>query len=412
MSHLGGVQAQKFEPNYDEAKVPEYTLPDPLIFENGDRVLSAEDWTAKRRPEVFSLFEEHVYGKTPKDFFDTMKFETLSEGSALDGKAKRREVRLRFFKDGKELGHWDILTYVPSKATPTQKVPGIVSLNFLGNHTVSDDPDILLETGWDTKNNQRVARPAKAEERGLQKSRWPVEMMIDRNFALLTACYHQLEPDGSEGYQEGIRKHLPERKENDWGSIGVWAWGLSRILDYVEKDGIDGKVDPKRIMVVGHSRLGKTALWAGASDQRFYMVVSNDSGCGGAALSRREFGETVKRINTVFPHWFAKKFRQYDDCVADCPVDQHELVALAAPRKVYVASATSDLWADPKGEFLAAFHADPVYRLLATDGFGNVKEMPEPDQPVGRTIGYHLRTGKHDITAYDWEQYFNAFERN
>jgi len=249
--------------------------------------------------------------------------------------------------------------------------------------------------------------------RGGQADRWQVGMVVDHGYSTVTAWYTDLCPDRIGGLDENVASIFSTggtegRADDAWGAIGIWAWGLSRALDYLETD---RSVDARRVAVHGHSRLGKAALWAGAQDPRFAMVISNDSGCGGAALSKRVFGETVGLINKTFPHWFAKRFRAYDDNEAALPVDQHELLALVAPRPLYVASASEDLWADPKGEFLSAKLAGPVYALFGKTGVG-VDEMPPVDSPVGGTIAYHLRTGKHDITAYDWAQYLKFADRH
>jgi hypothetical protein len=410
---MKAAPAKKFEPNYDEAKVPPYVLPDPLVLNNGRRVTDAKTWTKQRRPELLELFREHVYGRSPGRPRG-MKFEVRSvDKAALGGKATRKEVRVLF--TGKADGPWmDLLLYLPNQTK--RPVPAFLGLNFYGNHTIAADPGITLSSRWmrDSKEFGVVNNRATEASRGVRTNRWPVDMILARGYALATIYYGDLEPDHPEGWKDGVRAALSKDgahtqwKPGDWGAIGAWAWGLSRALDYFETN---RDVDAKRVAVLGHSRLGKTSLWAGAQDERFAIVISNDSGCGGAALSRRAFGETVGRINTSFPHWFCDRFNEYNENEAALPVDQHELIALMAPRPVYIASATEDRWADPRGEFLSGKHAEPVYALFNKGGLG-VADQPKPDHPVGDFIGYHLRTGKHDITPYDWEQYLNFADRH
>lgn len=398
--------------NKDETKVPQYTLPDALMFKDGSRVATTADWTNKRRLELLDLFQEHVYGKAPTIWTPYSVVEELVDREALDGKATRKQITIEFAGDENK-SQVQVLIYLPNKVEGP--APVFFGLNFGGNHTVHRDPGILLCKSWVENDagggvvNNRANDKARSGSRG----RWPIDLILDRGYGLVTVYYGDIDPDFDDGFKNGVHRllHGAEKKQrspNDCGSIGAWAWGIRMVVSLLVAD---PDIDAKKIAIMGHSRLGKTALWAGAQDRRIALVVSNNSGCGGAALSRRRFGERLIHINTNFPHWFCENFRGYNEREAELPVDQHMLISLVAPRPVYVASAKEDNWADPRGEFLAAKAAEPVYELFGKEGLG-VDEIPKADTPVGGCIGYHLRGGGHDVTEYDWKQYLDFADRH
>jgi hypothetical protein len=390
---------QQPEANYDETRIPAYTLPDPLVLQNGKMVTGELQWWKERRPEILNLFEKEMFGRTPSAGSHVGFSVATQDSNALNGKAIRKEITVHFAKD-KPGASMSVLLYLPKLNTP---VPVFLGLNFEGNHTIIDDPGISVSANWKAAEHRR----------GEDSLSWPVERILENGYGLATIYYGDIDPDFDDGFLNGIhplfyREGQTKPDPDEWGSIGAWAWGLSRALDYLETD---EAVDAKKVIAIGHSRLGKTALWAGAQDQRFAMVISNNSGCGGAALSKRAFGETVGSINTAFPHWFCANFRKFNYNEAALPMDQHMLIALIAPRPVYVASAEEDRWADPKGEFLSLLYASPVYSFLGKDGL-SVKEMPALNQKVMGTLGYHIRPGHHAITLYDWERYLEFADQH
>jgi hypothetical protein len=388
---------------YDESLVPPYKLPELLVSLKGKNITTAKEWREIRRPEILSLFEENMYGKIP-GVLKISSVKTVENSSkALGGRAIRKQVELTFKNSGKEL-KVNLLIYLPKNV---KKAPVFTGYNFYGNQSVADDPEILITKSWVRNDSVHHVfnHSANEQSRGSEKDRWQVEKIIAAGYGLVTAYYGDVDPDKDDFtdgvhpllYRAGQTKPLPD----EWGSITAWAWGLSRVMDYLEKD---PDIDASKVVVMGHSRLGKTALWAGALDQRFAIVISNNSGCGGAALSRRKYGERLGGMNQYFPYWLCDNCNQYDGKEETLPVDQHMLIALIAPRPVYIASAVEDRWADPKGEYLSGYYATPVYQLFGKKGFDSL-EMPEVSHPVMNTIGYHIRPGIHGVFAYDWDQY-------
>jgi hypothetical protein len=385
--------AQRPKTNYDEAAVKPYKLPDLL-----GSARTAADWTAKRRPEIMSLFADQVYGRIPTARIMTQSTVTAS-GETPDGMGKWKQVRLDFASKTTPPLH--VLLLLPKGVTG--RVPVFVTLSFTPTHTLLPDKSIPLTTRW-----VRGGQPATEAERGSATGRWPWPLILGNGFGVAVAYYGDLFEDKDDGLANSIIPGVEkERNAASWNALAVWGWGMSRILDLLEQE---PAVDIRHTALVGHSRLGKAALWAGASDERFAIVISNDSGEGGASLARRNFGEHVADLNKSFPHWFTANYRKYSSDPGEMPVDQHQLLAAMAPRPVYVASAEDDQWADPRGEFMALEAASPAYELFGIPSLKGVK-WPAANHPVIRgRQGYHVRTGKHDINAYDWQQYI-AFAR-
>jgi hypothetical protein len=338
---------------------------------------------------------------------------TSTRVDAVDGLATRTLVTLRFFDDP-AAPRIHLILYVPNAVA--QPAPVFLGLNHLGNASLESDPTLPLTDRWIRPAPEAgiVSNRATEATRGSHVSRWPLAMALRRGYAVATFFYGDIEEDHFDGWKNGLRGYLIRRdgrtgvKPDEWGALGAWGWGLSRALDYLETN---PKVDARRVAVMGHSRHGKAALWAGAQDERFALVISNNRGEGGASLARRDFGETIAYSIEHAAFRYCENFRRFIGRAAELPFDQHLLMALIAPRPLYVASATLDDLSDPRGEFLSAVHAAPVYRLFGYEGLG-ITEYPAPDHPVGHHIGYHLRTGQHDTTAYDWQQYLAFADRH
>jgi dienelactone hydrolase len=368
--------------NYREENVPAYTLPDPLIMSDGKMVEKPGQWTGKRRQEILELFRTNVYGRVPNTPY-TKNYKIVNlDPNAMNGDATLKQVDITIASGGKSLVI-NLTLFVPNKVR--KPAPAFLLINNRG--PVNTDP----------------TRKEKSEF-------WPAEELIARGYAIAAFYNADVDPDKFDNFQNGIHGILDrgQRADDAWGTIAAWAWGASRCLDYFETD---KDIDAHRVAVVGHSRGGKTALWAGAEDQRFAMVVSNESGCGGAALARRRLGETVAMINKSFPHWFCMNYRKYNDNENALPVDQHMLIALIAPRAVYVACADQDLWGDPRGSYLALYNALPVYKLLRTGSDLPLDMPPLNHQVMSGKVAFHIRDGVHNMLIKDWKFFMDLADR-
>jgi len=371
---------EKRNVNYDEARVPPYTLPDVL---GPAAVKTPAQWRA-RREEILDLFRTTVYGRSPGRP-EHLTFEVIQEDAhAMSDAATLRRVVITS-RQGQKSHRFDLTLFLPN-------TPGRVPLFLLINNRPASNTD-----------------PTRREKSGF----WPAEQVIARGYGIAAFQVGQLAPDDKDTFRSGVMSLFDglgtsEASAYSWGALAAWGWGASRAMDYFVTD---SRIDPARIAVVGHSRGGKAALWAGAEDERFAMIVSNDSGEGGAALSRRWFGETLEVINTAFPHWFTAAYKSYNGRPAALPVDQHMLLALAAPRALYVASADEDLWSDPRGEFLSMAASSPVFSLYGQPPIGE-DAMPPLDTPLVRgSRGYHVRAGGHDLTPADWSRFADLADR-
>lgn len=362
-------------------------VPDVLTSTKGTEIKSADQWQNARRPEVLDLFRTHVYGRAPVGRAATLRFETndFAKG-AMDGTATRKQVKVSYVGPG-GTGSINVILFIPQRPTPA--------------------PCFILICNRSATNIDPT--------RKFKSPFWPAEQIVARGYAAAAFLNADVDLDRNDGFTNAVHGIFDppgaQRPPDAWATIAAWAWGASRVLDYLQSD---PDIDGKRVAVVGHSRGGKTALWAGAEDERFAMAVSNDSGCGGAALARRRQpkAETIKAINKGFPYWFCDNYKKYSDNEDALPLDQHMLCSLIAPRLLYVASASEDLWADPEGEFLSAHESGRVYKLFGLTGL-KPDRQPAPDSPLhDGSIGYHVRTGKHGLTEYDWNCYMDFADKH
>ncbi|MDP5272658.1 glucuronyl esterase domain-containing protein [Chengkuizengella axinellae] len=356
----------------------ERKLPDPLYTNAGEQIISTEQWESNRRPELLEMFKEHIYGRSPVNRPDSLSFNVVETKSVMEGNAVLKKVDISFEGPGGK-GIIHLKVFVPTNLK--KPAPAFVLIN---------------------KFNDEQER----------KEMWgysPEKSMIERGYGAVFYCTADVDPDEHDEFKNGVHGIYDEeqRPSDAWGTIAAWAWGASRVMDYLETD---TDIDSDKVAIVGHSRSGKTALWTGALDERFAFVISNESGSTGAAISRGKIGETINQINTKFPHWFNDNYKSFNDREFELPVDQHMLLSMIAPRPIYVASASEDLWCDPESEFLSLSFATSVYQLYGFKGLGT-KQPPPIDSPIiGDQMGYHNRYGKHKLKEYDLVQFMNFWD--
>jgi hypothetical protein len=393
--------------NYTEARTGLYTLPDPLTLANGDRVTTPETWFERRRPEILRLLEENQFGKVPDQPVD-IAFEVYDAGTpAFEGRALRKQVTIRFERGG-ESEYADLLIYVP--ANTDAAAPLLLELGWSPNNLVVDDPGVKVGRNWNAES--RTRSPA---NEGRAFGNLDVMRMIDRGYGIATFNYNDIEPDRLDAFDGSIRRLFlaPGQSApapNEWGAVAAWAFGISRAMDYFV---MDPAIDEERIAITGASRLGKTVLWAGASDERIAAVIASVSGEGGAALSRRDYGETVAHLvaPTRFPYWFADNYDNWADRMTEAPFDAHLIITLIAPRPLLLQTGYTDKWSDPYGEFLAARAATPVYDLLGASGIDEPVQ-PRLGEPMMNTLAYLMHDGGHGVLPADWQVFLDFLDRN
>jgi dienelactone hydrolase len=385
---------------------PRPDAPDPLVMLDGSPVASKKAWGKKRRPELMALFQHYMYGWLPPRVKVAGKT-TYTDPHFFDGKATLKLVTIKIGPDPAPEVHLLIVT--PNQRT--RRAPLFLGMNFSGNHTLVDDTNIPLPDGWMPANLphiETVNNHATEAGRGREKDTWSLEQSIDRGYAVATYYCGDVEQDRTNAV-DGVREliHAP-RLADDWGTIAAWAWGMERVVDYLERE---RDIDPKRIALVGHSRFGKAVILAGALDKRVAMIVPLQSGCGGTAPSRGVTGESVKQINDRFPEWFCGVFKEFNGQPERLPFDQNCLIALCAPRPVLLGAAAQDTWTNPAGAFAMLQAAGAAYRLCGAEGLA-AAHPPEINQLIDSNLGYFIRPGKHSMTRGDWKFFLDFADKH
>jgi hypothetical protein len=384
-------------------------LPDPLVAMDGTRIETTQAWETVRKPELKALFEHYMYGRYPALTANVTGNELFEDAEALGGQAILKEVEL-------SLGSPDLpKIYLLIAAPHGGKSPCFVGANFGGNHLLTDHASVRIPTAWMPDRYPGVVDHRATEAgRGAQSDTWPLDEIVRRGYAVATFYCGDVQPDRPD-VQEGLRALLKEGKndvdpESQTATIISWAWAIHRAIDYLHQE---PAVDARRIAVVGHSRLGKTALLAGALDDRVALTVANQAGCGGSGPSRHDDpkAESVARITRAFPHWFCGNFARFGEDPSRLPFDQHALVALCAPRPVLFTAASEDLWANPSGQFEVLKAASPVYELFGSKGL-EADRMPASDAPlIDSRLGYWIRSGEHAMAPADWKIYMDFADK-